>query len=581
MNFPELTPIPSQKLTIDTFRGYNCNLRIGAGEFCEMENLTSDGYPVLTVRRGRSLYANPASPQGLIAKEQLCYVDGGDFVLGDTRVEMNLSTAHEDNPKQLLSMGAYVLIFPDKVYINTVDLSDRGSMEASFTAEQTIFSLCDGTNGDLTPDFIGKIPPEAPQNGCLWLDTSAKPGSLKQWAQTPGVWNPVLSTFVKLTAPGIGKQFRENDGITISGLSQVEDVKALEGSAVIRCRGEDYLVIPGLLAETITLETPVTVERKVPNMDFLVESGNRLWGCRYGTDDSGETVNRIYASKLGDFRNWNCFMGLSTDSYYANIGTDGPFTGAAAHMGTALFFKENCLHKVYGLIPSEFTVQDTPCRGVQPGCSRSLAIVGENLLYKSRTGICLYDGSLPREISYALGSSVYDNAVAGSHGGKYYISMRDSKGWHLFVYDTVRNLWHREDAFHAACFASFGQELYAIDADANRILGMLGCAGSTEGPVHWMAQTGELGLRDPDMQYISRIHLRLRLGEQSKLHVYAQYDESQEWIHLADIAQCNLRSFSVPIRPRRSDYLRLKLVGEGDCRLYAMTKTIEKGSELS
>ena len=47
-------------------------------------------------------------------------------------------------------------------------------------------------------------------------------------------------------------------------------------------------------------------------------------------------------------------MGLSTDSYYGNLGTDGKFTGAITHMGYPLFFKENCLHKVYGDYPAQF-----------------------------------------------------------------------------------------------------------------------------------------------------------------------------------------------------------------------------------
>jgi hypothetical protein len=33
------------------------------------------------------------------------------------------------------------------------------------------------------------------------------------------------------------------------------------------------------------------------------------------------------------------------------------------------------------------------------------------------------------------------------------------------------------------------------------------------------------------------------------------------------------------VRPRRSDYLRLKFQGKGGVKLYAMTKTMEKGSE--
>jgi len=577
MYHPKLTPIPTERITVDAFRGYNHNLRIGAGEFFRMENLSSDRYPVLSPRKKRGLYANPASPQGLIAKEMLCYVDGSDFVLGDNRIPMGLSTAHGHNPKQLVSMGAYVLIFPDKRYINTANPEDRGNLEAEFITDgETGLTLCDQRGTDFTPAFTQPAAPETPENGDYWLDTSARPHSLKQWSEAVQGWSAVATTYVKIAHPGIGAAFRQYDGVTIQGLPQ-----DLTGSFVLQAVEKDYLVITGLLAENTTLESQVTVARKMPQMDFVVESGNRLWGCHYGLDERGEVVNRLYASKLGDFRNWNCFMGLSTDSYYVNLGSDGPFTGAITHLGTPLFFKENCLHKVYGSVPAEFSVQDMACRGVQPGCHRSLAIVGEVLYYKSHSGVCAYDGSLPLEVSYALGGEVYTDAVAGAQGSKYYISMRGGEGYHLFVYDTKRSFWHREDNLHVSGFAALGSELYAIDADRRQILALLGSGEPIEETVRFSAETGELGINSPDMKYISRITLRLHLAPGAKLSIFAQYDQSETWVHLANIRQCSLRSFSVPIRPRRSDFLRLRFQGEGDVKLYAMTKTIEKGSELS
>ena len=99
-------------------------------------------------------------------------------------------------------------------------------------------------------------------------------------------------------------------------------------------------------------------------------------------------VNELYACALGDFRNWNRFLGVSTDSYFVSLGSDGPFTGAIAQGGHPLFFKERCLHKVYGQIPANFQVQTNMCRGVQKGCEKSLAIVDEVLYYKSFSGIC-------------------------------------------------------------------------------------------------------------------------------------------------------------------------------------------------
>lgn len=133
MRYPTLQAQANTQYADEQFLGYNHNPRIGSGEFYDMKNLTSDYYPVISPRKPRGVYARTASPQGLIAKEKLCYVDGGDFVYGDTRIAMELSTAPEDCPKELVSMGAYVIILPDKKYIDTADLTDYGSIEATFT----------------------------------------------------------------------------------------------------------------------------------------------------------------------------------------------------------------------------------------------------------------------------------------------------------------------------------------------------------------------------------------------------------------------------------------------------------------
>ena len=51
-------------------------------------------------------------------------------------------------------------------------------------------------------------------------------------------------------------------------------------------------------------------------------------------------------------------------------------------------------------------------------------------------------------------------------------------------------------------------------------------------------------------------------------------------VKLGQVYGTELRSFSLPVRPRRCDQLRLKLQGTGMCKLYSITKTLEKGSEL-
>ena len=578
MNYPKLRVLDTSRQMVDTFKGYNHNLRIGDGEFFDMMNMTSDSFPVLSPRKGRGVYASPKSPTGLIAKDSLCYVDGADFYINEKRIDMGLS----DEPKQLVSMGAYVIILPDKKYINTENDSDRGDIEASFTTSGKVsFTLCklDSTS------YVVKYPaspdePSGAKNMELWIDTSTTPHSLKQYSESAGMWVSIATTYVKISCTGIGKAFEKYDGIEISGLVDTK-VASLEGAAVVWEKGDDYIVVVGILDEVVDVETPITISRKMPIMDFVIESENRLWGCRFGPNNNKEIVNEIYCSKLGDFKNWNCFMGLSTDSYVASVGTDGVFTGAITHMGYPLFFKEGFVHKVYGNYPSNFQIQTTACRGVQKDCHKSLAIVNETLLYKARSGIMAYDGSLPIEASYALGNEAYSEAVGGSIGNKYYVSMKDTQdAYHLFVYDMGKGMWHREDAFRADSFCSCRGELYAIEHDTGNIIAMLG-SGAQEEPVEWMVETGEIGVSSPDMKYMSRLTVRMMLDVDAEIAFYAQYDFSEEWEHLFTLTGTSLRSFSIPIRPKRCDHMKLRIEGMGMAKIYSFTKTIEQGSELS
>ena len=581
MYFPTLNELPTSRKTVDVFGGYNHNLRIGDGEFFEMENMTSDHYPVLAPRGKRGLYKQPELATGLIAKEKLCYTDGSCFVMGDERIEMGLSL----EPKQLVSMGAYVIILPDRKYINTMDPEDRGDIEASYESiGEVTFTLCTASGAAYPDAAVGDTAPENPEDQALWIDSSKSPHVLMRFSQATGMWASVAATYVKISATGIGQGFKPYDGVTISGIVE-PGLESLNGTVLVQDCGDDYILVGGIVDQAVTQSADagiVTVERQMPEMDFVIESGNRLWGCRYGLSREGEMVNEIYASKLGDFRNWRCYMGISTDSYTASCGTDGPFTGAITHGGRPLFFKENHLHKVFGSVPANFQIQATACRGVQNGSHRSLAIVNETLFYKSRGGICAYDGSLPVEASPVLGNESYKNAVAGAIGNKYYISMADMEGvYHLFVYDTAKGMWHREDHFRAVAFAAHQGDLYAIDGADGAILAMLGSGEEEEKKLHWLVQTGPMGTDSPDTKYISKLLIRMSLGLGSRVRFLAQYDSMGAWHHLGTIVGTNLKTFSLPIKPVRCDHLRLRIDGEGDCRIYSITRTIEKGSDVS
>ena len=596
MRYPKLRVIQSSRQMADNFAGYNHNLRIADGELYDMKNMTSDSAPVLSPRKSRGLYAKTNTPTGLICKDALCYTDGRDFVINHYHIDMGLS----DEPKQLVSMGAYVIILPDKMWVNTANWDGSifkveggfGNIEAWVETEGTVtFTLCmiDGADyhirfeaTDSEPKAKTEENPDGAVNGDMYIDTSSKPHVLKQYSESAGMWVTVPTTYVKISYPGIGDHFERYDGINIEGLADTE-AASLEGTAVVWEKGEDYIVVVGILDEVLELDTTICFSRKMPAMDFVIESENRLWGCKYGSANNGEVVNEIYASKLGDFKNWNCFMGLSTDSYAASCGTDGQFTGAITHMGYPLFWKEGFLHKIYGNYPANFQIQTTASRGVQKGCDKSLAIVNETLFYKARSGIMAYDGSLPTEVSYALGDMAYGQAVGGAVGNKYYVSMQEAIGdiWDVFVYDMGKAMWHREDNFRADRFCACDGELYAIDHDTGNIITMHGTGAAYEGDVEWMVETGEIGISSPDMKYISRLTLRMSMDIGASLRMLVKYDFSDVWEQVCELTGTSLRSFSVPVRPKRCDHMKLRIEGMGMAKIYSITKTIEQGSELS
>lgn len=597
MKLSQLNVIPTSRETIDVFGGYNHNLRIGDGEFYDMENLTSSYYPVLAPRGKRGTYKYPEGsgddhkPNGLISKDALCYVDGTKLFINNKEINgLDLT----DEPKQLVSMGAYIVIMPDKKYINTKNHNDKGKIEAKFEVTEARYEMCKADGNTYTDVPKSSTAPENPTNMQLWIDTSTTPHILKQYSASQSVWNQIATTYIKISASNIAKNFKQYDGVKISGLPNRTEFKDLEGKVNIlygayhdkgdtdigRDEGtDDYIMVVGFLDEADTYESNLCLERRMPELDFIIESNNRLWGCRYGEDINGNIVNEIYASKQGDFKNWECFMQVSTDSYTASCGTDGQWTGAITHLGYPIFFKENYMHKVYGNLPSNYQIQTTACRGVQKGCEKSLAIVNEVLYYKSRNGVCAYDGSLPAEISSTLGEIPYSNAVGCGHNNKYYVSMKDSQSgkFVLFVCDTAKGLWHKEDEIKIDDFCSCDGELYAISN--GQIITMLGSGVMDKDGVKWMAETGIIGTAMADSKYISNIIVRMSLQVGTKVVFSIQYDSCGEWETIYTAVGVNLHSFSIPLKPRRCDHFRLRIEGVGDARILSMTKTLEQGSD--
>lgn len=579
---PLLYEVESDREVITLFKGYDCNTVIDENAFNDELNMSSDSYPAMSPRNKRAFFNIRGSHiSNLHSKSKLCYVKDGYLYYGGEKIEScYLGNSYRD--RHFVSMGARLLIFPDKIYVNTNDFSDYGSLESRFTGEGALLSMCKG-DGSLYGDYtVSEVAPESPENEALWFDISGDSHSLKQYSSSMGMWIELVDTYVRIQCTGIGGCFNIEDGVILTGFSSV----GLDGAHIIRDKGDDYITITGVLKNAVTLNDTIQVSRELPQMDFVCESGNRLWGC-------SSEHNEIYASKLGDPTNFNSFRGISTDSYAVSVGSDGDFTSAVCYRGYVLFFKEGCVHKIYGQNPP-YTVTTSYIRGVQKGCASSVVCINETLYYKSPVGICAYEGGIPINISAPLGNRFYKDAVGGAYMNKYYVCMSDVRDErHLFVFDTERRIWHREDNIDICSFAMNNCNLYFNERtsegyrlgviDGENMYGSFGyeLSGYTlEDDVPWYADSGIWGLKIPENKYYGSFLLRATGKKGSSIKVSCDTDSQEDFKELAEIRLTRTGSALIPVTMSRCDHMRMRIEGKGKVTIYSLMRKIETGSEV-
>lgn len=594
MEFPRLNEVTRYREMTNAFGGYNHQLSCKDGQFFDEQNMTSQYYPLMSPRDRRGMVRKMSDLQGILDKEDMMWIDDGSLFKNGEKVLLE-GVEISNGEKTMSKMGAYVIILPDKIWYNE-STGECGYMESSVTiakGTEVKFNLCDSAGNAITWHDEKYFESNKPSNGDYMLTTSNGKSVLKVYSASTTLWAVVATTYMQITAKGIGKNFDTGDGIKItinnseakwSYASNIfmndEGNGYLSTNTYIVNKADDYITIIGILDAVKTFTNmEVKAERKVPDMAFITECNNRLWGC-------SEDGHEIYCCKLGDVKNWNCFMGISTDSWAVTIGSDGKFTGAITYLGYPMFFKEDCFIKIAISSTGGHQTKETRCRGVQRGSGKSLAILNETLYYKSTTGICSYAGSLPAGISEAFGDERYENAVAGAIGHRYFVSMKDKNDTpHLFVYDQKTNIWSKEDNTEVKCFCRHGDELYLVDKD-NQMLSVRGTLPfevdekGMEGRFPWYVESGNIGYSMIDNKYIARVNVRITLEFGTNVDFYLQYDSSGSWEHKFNMSGKGTRTFTVPVIPKRCDHFKYKLVGKGGCKIHSITKTIEQGSDI-
>ena len=637
--YPSVSVRPVTVQRTVTFRGVNRRDRIREGEWAQAENLTSDLAPMLSVRRKRAHIADfggeilalaPGDAPAVLFRPE----NDPDCVLLRYGAETaRFACARERDPGPVVRMGASLVLPQLGAAVNTAT-GERTALRAAFTPSDTditgehirhpyVLKLCpcdaDG-NELIIQQMLSEQYAQTVEGLSAQEQIEIFPGScyavgserrIRRYdPDSPEPWQ-TMPHLLRIEAAGIDEAgFSVGDYVDISGLPVewtagvfVDDfahdaVDPMMGNN--RCGdfdddpnglheiariGSGFIVLRDVFyTRRVTADYSaaqrVSIGREMPEMDFVVETGNRLWGCRYGEKD-GARVNELYASALGDGTAWHRFSGLSTASWTASVGSEGPFTGAAVLDGCPVFFKQNCVHRVWPSALGAHRVTEQRISGVAPGCAKSLVPFEGGLAYVSHAGVVRWAGGTPQMLSDDLGPLHPVKAAAGVLGRKLWLTLTEAGGAALWVYDAAHGTWFSESKLPTGLPACFLQQDGRLCAAAlGALWDLAGGDGEEEGPVRFSCTSGLVGYAVTEQKYVSRFVLRMCLPRGSRMDVWLEYDSDGVWHHAGHLRGQGTGSFLLPVRPRRCDHFRIRLTGEGEARIYSIAKHLVRGSDL-
>lgn len=602
--FMNSTGAKNKRQIID-FRGINYSPVGGDGELEESYNLSSEHYPWVSQRAGRKTEAVYLSPTGLYARGKLCVVDGEDFRYGGEIVGKV-----ERGEKHFATINTKIVIFPDKKFYDThtgefgslearyhcyagdvsftgttltvreksyIDVADpdeeRQSLDIPATATITVYTGVTHNKDTGALSFTGgaqKAVSELAKGNIIQYECESNEYQIVEGVSSGGDTysvNVQLRQIVLHNYPNFDTAFSIGDAVDLSGCVTLS---GNNGSHIIRgISGRTLTFDRDAFGQTGAESGAVRLERTVPNLTCICECDNRIWGAEGTT---------IYASALGDPKNFYVYDGLATDSYAVAVGTEGDFTACCAYSSTVLFWKENCLHKILGRYPAQYELYTYHVPGVQEGSEKSLCLINETIFYKGRDGIYAYSGGIPDNIGECFGPRRFSRAVGGSDGRRYYLSMLTGNGaWELYVFDTAKGIWLREDETHATDFAYLDGTLYYLDGRNGKVI-RTGQDREEEGRIEWALTFCRFNETTLGRKGYSRLYLRVELEAGAWLKAEVSPDGAPfRQVYLTHNEHA--RTMQIPILPTRCDSFLVRLSGKGECKIKSMVREFAVGSE--
>ena len=502
MILPELVAgMPKQQREIVSMREINFSDNFKDGDLAYSSNISARRFPYISTRNQRERHGEYDHATAITSWGDLVVVEGTTVYYDGTAVTGSVT----EGPKQFAVVNTKLCIWPDKKYLDLLT-HELKPLSASASGSGAVFAI---------------------DSGSMTMTVT---------------WDVDFTTL-----------FNVGDCVEIKGAS----ISA----------NNTFIVITNVATKVLTFATKdgmeagsatgtIHIERNIPDLDYICESENRLWGV-------SNADRTIYASALGDPNNFYTFEGLSTDSYAVAVGSEGDFTGCCKLGSSVLFWKETVLHKILGSFPAEYIMYSYTMDGLRSGCSKSLQVINEVLYYMGLHGVYAYTGGTPSLISPNFGNKDFTEAVGGNDGDTYYLSVKDEDIYHLFAYETNYGLWVLEEDIQVEDFARIGKDLYMLMAS-----GQVWIANSDQpiAGVDWMVQFKPFYETVMGRKIHSKLLIRTELPVGSVLNLFVRYDEG-EWTKYAEIEGKTNDVTPIRIGLERADKFEIKIEGVGECAI--------------
>lgn len=329
---------------------------------------------------------------------------------------------------------------------------------------------------------------------------------------------------------------------------------------------------------------PITVQRDIPDLDFICEKNNRLWGVSNSassevynaqTGEYDEVTSRvIMASALGDPLNFWTFAGVDTDSYQVAVASKDDFTALLPYGEAVMAMKEYSVYKIYGDYPSNYQMVRDDIEGVAKGCEKSAVIIADVLYYVGPSGVYANSGAGVSLLSFNLGDVPLENAAAGMDGPRYVLSADRDGARKKWVYDTRLGVWTEEGESTDVEYATADGVLYSVGGGS-----VMSMDDESNESIEWMAELAPADEGTVRRKRYKWLQGRVTLEPGAQISIYYAAD-GQEYKLGKTITEEGMQTFRIPLAPMRTDKLKIKVEGQGGFRLDAMERAFYVGSEV-